>query len=434
MDNEKQKTNVDEALEDYALRPVPKSERKGWISTFVVWVCYNVVIGDMATGVALGANLDFKSAITALIIGNLLLWFIMSLTAYVGAKTGLGAMPLFRLTSGKVGSYIASLIIAFTSVGWFAVQLGFFGQIWAQFIPISVAVLAAIGGLIMMSSAVIGYKGVELLSKISVIPIFLFIFSGFYFAMRKVGVDALISHSPSGDQISSITVGISTVFGSWAVGSALMPDVSRYAKADLKKIMITWGGALMLGHMVLPITGIAFALIMDTWDFGMISVSIGKAALGSGLVGAIIISLAQWTTNDNNLYSASIALNNIIEKEKWKVALVLGIIGTIIGASGIVDYFVNFMVILGTVVPPMAALLISDYLIMPKLGFKRNYDYDNISYDTLPVIKWNEVISWGIGIIVAVLVPGVAAVNGMVATVISHIIISHLTLKKDKTM
>ena len=28
------------------------------------------------------------------------------------------------------------------------------------------------------------------------------------------------------------------------------------------------------------------------------------------------------------------------------------------------------MILLGTVVPPMAALLISDYLLLPKLGFE----------------------------------------------------------------
>ena len=65
----------------------------------------------MATGIALGANLDFKSALIALTIGDIFLLIVMSLTGYVGAKTGLGSMPLFRLTTGKFGTYIASLIV-----------------------------------------------------------------------------------------------------------------------------------------------------------------------------------------------------------------------------------------------------------------------------------------------------------------------------------
>ncbi|NLC68344.1 MAG: cytosine permease [Clostridiaceae bacterium] len=421
-----EKKKLGTIVEDYALRPVPESERKGWLATFIVWVCYNVVIGDMATGIALGANLDFKSALIALTIGDIFLLIVMSLTGYVGAKTGLGSMPLFRLTTGKFGTYIASLIIAFTSVGWFAVQLGFFGQIWAQFLPLSVSVLAAIGGLLMMTTAIIGFEGLEMISKISVIPLFIFIFGGFIVALGQVGVDTLITYSPQGTQIGSLAVGISTVFGSWAVGSALMPDVSRYAKADFKKILLVWGAALFIGHYILPISGIAFALIKGTWDFGEISLFVGKAALGSGLVGALIISLAQWTTNDNNLYSASLALTNILEKDKWKVSLALGIIGTIAGYSGAVNFFVDFMILLGTVVPPMAALLISDYLLLPKLGFERNYDYNKISYEHIPFIKWSAVIAWGVGIVVAFVTPGVAAVNGIIATLIAHVALTYL--------
>jgi len=430
MTNNPEKKKIDSITEDYALKPVPENERKGWLSTFIVWVCYNVVIGDMATGIALGANLDFRTALLALTIGDIILLFVMSFTAYVGAKTGLGSMPLFRLTTGKFGTYIASFIIAFTSVGWFAVQLGFFGQIWNQFLPLSVPVLAGIGGLLMMTTAIIGFKGLEIISKISVIPLFIFIFGGFIVALRQVGIDTLVTYAPQGTQIGSLAVGISTVFGSWAVGSALMPDVSRYAKADFKRIILVWGAALFIGHYILPISGIAFALIKGTWDFGEISLFIGKAALGSGLVGALIISLAQWTTNDNNLYSASLALTNILEKDKWKVSLGLGIIGTIAGYSGAVNYFVNFMTLLGTVVPPMAALLISDYLLLPRLGFERGYDYNDISYERIPFIKWNAVIAWGIGIVVAFITPGVAAVNGIVATLIAHVVLTYMEAGK----
>ncbi|MFA6670442.1 MAG: cytosine permease [Bacillota bacterium] len=430
MTNNPEKKKIDSITEDYALKPVPENERKGWLSTFIVWVCYNVVIGDMATGIALGANLDFRTALLALTIGDIILLFVMSFTAYVGAKTGLGSMPLFRLTTGKFGTYIASFIIAFTSVGWFAVQLGFFGQIWNQFLPLSVPVLAGIGGLLMMTTAIIGFKGLEIISKISVIPLFIFIFGGFIVALRQVGIDTLVTYAPQGTQIGSLAVGISTVFGSWAVGSALMPDVSRYAKADFKRIILVWGAALFIGHYILPISGIAFALIKGTWDFGEISLFIGKAALGSGLVGALIISLAQWTTNDNNLYSASLALTNILEKDKWKVSLGLGVIGTIAGYSGAVNYFVNFMTLLGTVVPPMAALLISDYLLLPRLGFERGYDYNDISYERIPFIKWNAVIAWGIGIVVAFITPGVAAVNGIVATLIAHVVLTYMEVGK----
>lgn len=100
------------------------------------------------------------------------------------------------------------------------------------------------------------------------------------------------------------------------------------------------------------------------------------------------------------------------------------------GYSGTVNYFVNFMILLGTVVPPMAALLISDYLVLPKLGFERNYDYNDISYKNIPFIKWTAIIAWGIGILVAVVTPGVAAVNGIIATLIAHVALTYFMESK----
>ena len=148
---------MDEVADDYALRPVPKSERYGWVKMFFVWLCWNVVVGDLATGTALGSSLTFSDAMIALSIGDIILVVMMIATVYIGSKTGLSSMPLLRFTMGRVGTYICSAIICFTSVGWFAVQLGFFGQIWSQYLPVSVPVLAVIGGVLMSTTAIVGF-------------------------------------------------------------------------------------------------------------------------------------------------------------------------------------------------------------------------------------------------------------------------------------
>ena len=83
------------------------------------------------------------------------------MTVYIGSKTGLAAMSLIRFTVGRIGTYIFSAIICVTSVGWFATQLGFFGQIWSQYLPISVPILAVLGGIMMASTAIKGFKGME---------------------------------------------------------------------------------------------------------------------------------------------------------------------------------------------------------------------------------------------------------------------------------
>ena len=84
--------NVEE--QDYIYTPVPQNKRYGWIKMFFVWLCWNVVVGDLATGTALGSSMKFRDALIALTIGDIILVVVMIMTVYIGSKTGLAAMSL----------------------------------------------------------------------------------------------------------------------------------------------------------------------------------------------------------------------------------------------------------------------------------------------------------------------------------------------------
>ena len=90
--------------QDYIYTPVPQDKRYGWIKMFFVWLCWNVVVGDLATGTALGSSLSFRDALIALSIGDLVLIVMMICTVYIGSKTGLAAMSLVRFSVGRVGT------------------------------------------------------------------------------------------------------------------------------------------------------------------------------------------------------------------------------------------------------------------------------------------------------------------------------------------
>lgn len=89
-------SNVED--QDYIYTPVPQNKRYGWIKMFFVWLCWNVVVGDLATGTALGSSMKFRDALIALSIGDIILVVVMIMTVYIGSKTGLAAMSLIRFT------------------------------------------------------------------------------------------------------------------------------------------------------------------------------------------------------------------------------------------------------------------------------------------------------------------------------------------------
>ena len=73
-------SNVED--QDYIYTPVPQNKRYGWIKMFFVWLCWNVVVGDLATGTALGSSMKFRDALIALSIGDIILVVVMIMTVY----------------------------------------------------------------------------------------------------------------------------------------------------------------------------------------------------------------------------------------------------------------------------------------------------------------------------------------------------------------
>ena len=78
-----------------------------------------------------------------------------------GAREGVGTAMLSRHAFGRKGSMIVGGVLAFTHVGWYSVQVGFFGQtIYAMFpnggFITSVPVAALWGGILMMLTAYYG--------------------------------------------------------------------------------------------------------------------------------------------------------------------------------------------------------------------------------------------------------------------------------------
>jgi len=94
----------------------------------------------------------------------------------------------------------------------------------------------------------------------------------------------------------------------------------------------------------------------------------------------LLAILGQWTTNDNNLWSAALAWINIVGKfEKSLWVIMVGIIGTVIAAvwGGVwgmsLDPFIAFGTFLGHFIPPVGATMMADFYIFSKLVAKRTY-------------------------------------------------------------
>lgn len=363
-----------EIFDDYESRPVPEEKRNRWVEQGAVWLGAGFCLPAFAVGGQLAMGLGFWQAVLAIVLGSAILALVASLVGAIGATTHLSAAMTSRFTFGKNGASIFGIILAVCSFGWFGYQCSFFGQSAVSIVEMSTGAVISetlcviLGGLAMMVTAIVGFKGIKILSNFGVPLLFILVFSAIVKTFSTVSIGDIVSSSAISDPIS-IATGISMVIGSFAVGVCIVPDFTRYSKtiADSTK------GCLLgyfFGYIAIVLSGAIFAYAFSVNDFTDVLINM----LGFGYFAAVILIIATWTTNDNNLYQSVLGLANCLEGRvkvaRWKITVVAGICATAFGALGVVNIFIPFLSLLCVLIPPFAATMIVDFYVGNKDGYK----------------------------------------------------------------
>jgi cytosine permease len=105
----------------------------------------------------------------------------------------------------------------------------------------------------------------------------------------------------------------------------------------------------------------AAATSLATGETDIMKIIVG---FGLGLPALLCLILSTWTINSANLYSASLSLTATFPRiAQWKFTLLAGACGSLLAVAGIIDQFVSFLLILGVIIPPIAAIYVIDYFV-----------------------------------------------------------------------
>lgn len=380
-------------VQDYELEPVPQEKRKGWIKLSFVWMGGIVALSAVVLGGTLGAGLPMSQAIIASFLGSFILAILSALCCVVGAKTGLSTALVSRFALGKYGSYAVSVVIALALFGWFGVQLDLFGSslrnvlIDGLGIHIPAIVLVILGGILMTTTAFIGYKAIEKLSLVAVPLLAILLVSSLVKVMSGESMDIM----EAGITGEALTLGsaISLIIGSLAIGAIIGPDISRYARSTKDAIISSFVG-YFVGFSIVLIIAAFLAKATSKVDIVEIMLSIGW-----GIPALLILILAQWTTNDNNLYSSALGFSAIFQKiPKSIITIAAGLIGTGMAVGGIYENFIPFLNFLSALIPPIGGIYVADFIIN-----RKKYNFEKL-HETKKV----EVVSvtiWGLAALLA---------------------------------
>ncbi len=394
---------------DYPLQQVPEKARVGIISISAVLLGFTFFTPTMLAGARVGVSFKFwPDFIMVLLGGSLILGLYVALLSIVGANTGLTTVLLSRYTLGTVGAKWADLLLGGTQVGWYGVTAAAMAELFAQALGWQeyIIPLMIFWSIVMGITAYYGYKGMEILSYVSV-PLILIL--GLWVVAKSIdhvgGWAALVNTSPT--ESMTVATALTIIVGTFASGGTQAPNWTRFSKSA--KIAF-WSAliAFLMGNGLMLFFGAVGAISYQEGDFVLILYKMGLIFWG-----IVLLTLNLWTTNDNAAYAFGVAGAEFFSVNNKKPFVVGGvIIATILAITGIYGYLITWLIMLGIFIPPLGGVILGDYFFVWKKKLPP------LSEMKFPALRWSAVVCYLLGTLAAYLGNkfgiGIAPLNGIV--------------------
>lgn len=361
-------------FDNHSREPVPAREQVTGVRIAVIIIGIGITLPAFLVGAEIVSSLGLVASLLALATAGVILASIATLAMLVGARTHLSTPAIIRLTFGHAGSKFVNAFLASTLLGWYGVTVILFGRAaaraleeagWQSNASVSPMLLVAFGSALMALTTIFGFRAIDRLSRIAVPLLALMLLAAVTLAVQGMDWTESMRLQPSLDHgtIYSIGSGASLIIGGFMVGVTITPDLSRFARRDsdaVKGALLSYGSG---SQLVLLMTGIP---ALATGEKDLI---VTMSMLGLGLPALAVLLLATWTTNVNNLYSASLGFAQVLPRWRdWSITLVAGLAGTALAVVIGMEHFVSFLVFLAVAIPPIAGIYITDFFLLRRFA------------------------------------------------------------------
>ena len=361
-----------------------------WYSLAGIWFGGIVSVPALLVGSTLIASLSFNYSIWAGLIGFSFVVLFMSLLSIAAVEKRKATVSLAASSFGVKGAkLIVGLVIGLSTLGWFGIQSNIAGASFSKILvemngpEIPVWISSVFWGIIMVLTAVFGFKYLKWLNYVAVPAIVLLLAYGLFIVFQEHSFQEILNFKPS--EPMPLLQAIGFTLGFISVGGVISPDYNRFAATKKDAILGSIFGIIPSALCLLAI-GAILAITQGTYDIVEIF-----SSLGFPFFAMSILILATWTSNVMNVYSSGLAFNdlfNLSTAARSKTTLFVGLVGILLAAIGILSHFMSFISLLTITITPIAGVMISDYFI------SKTYQ------ETPENINWKGVFSWISGVVV----------------------------------
>mgnify|MGYP000202680463 CR=1 FL=1 len=366
--------------EEYEHEPVPPKARRSTFSVSMVWLGFPMIITGAMTGSILVAGMGFKSALIAMVLGNLLMFAYVGALGTLGTARGFNFALLASATFGRKGYVFASGLLSTLLLGWYAVQTGITGNLIHTAFNLNYLTMTVIAGALYL---LITYVGIRGLHWIGIVSVPLFVVLGGWVALDSAAIagwpNVLAYAGTKPDMPMAFGIGLTIVITLFVDAGTVTADFNRWA-ADTRSSLIATACAFPFANLVAMLVGgvmTAALALPNPQPFGldnMFGYLLAQKTPWLSVVAFVFLFCNLGSVCAHCLYNSAVGWSRIGRGRMRLFAVGLAAVGIVIAAANVWALFIPWLSLLGILVPPIGAVMIADlYFVRPGAGIAADW-------------------------------------------------------------
>ncbi|KAA0090836.1 cytosine permease [Mycolicibacterium sp. P1-18] len=372
--------------QEYEHEPVPRAARRSLTSIAAVWFGFPMNLGNAVFGGVIVYNLGTVAGLSAILIGNVVLFAYVGALSFVAGRTGKSFSLQAAATFGDRGRVIAAAFLATVVLGWFSFQIGLTGTTLQGALGWSAVLGAVIGGVLYTAVTIVGIRALSWLGMVAA-PLFVVL------AIVAITLGSSDSGASLGDVVSyhgagtalSFGAAVSIVIAGFADSGTMTADFTRWSTSGRSAVAATFTAFPVANVIAYAVGGLVVAVGGSkdpaTEGGGFLNLLTGHGVLLSA-VAVVFVFINLGSVASHCLYNGAVGWSGITRAGMRPIAIGLGVVGLVVAATGVWAYFLDWLNLLGIFVPPIGAVLIVDQLVL------RRVDAGLIAYRPTAFAGW----------------------------------------------
>lgn len=205
---------------------------------------------------------------------------------------------------------------------------------------------------------------------------------------------------------------VTMVIGTFASGATQATNWTRLARSARSAVSASMIG-FFAGNGLMIIAGAYCAIVYQQADIVEVMM-----LQGLSIAAVVMLCLNLWTIQGPTMYNVAAAGCHLLRTERRRTLVLVGAaIGIVLAVGGMYELLIPFLVLLGSIIPPVGGVIMADY------WYRHRGQYPSLAAARLPRFNLVGLAAYAIGAALAYTSPWIAPIVGIGASAGAYIVL-----------